>query len=61
MQSVLATDGNVSFAIFLYEDARFVNITNRNFVGFASGNGSSIALRELGEKNVYRIDGKIIE
>ncbi len=57
MQSVLATDGSVSFAIFIYENTTFMNLTS-DFVGFWSGNGSGIALGEIEKLNIYRIDGE---
>ena len=58
MQSVIATDGSASFAILIYENTTFMNLTS-DFVGFASGGESGIALREIDRLNVYRIDGKI--
>lgn len=58
MQSVIATDGNVSFAILLYENTNFTDLGGFDLVGFASGDGSSAPLRTIEDKNVYRIDGK---
>ncbi len=57
MQCIIATDGGTSFAIFLYENADFMDLGRLDYVGFASGN-DSISLTAVDEKNIYRIDGK---
>lgn len=58
MQFILATNGLVSFVAFVYENVTFLDLASYDFVGFSSGNGSSIALSTVTEKNVFRIDGK---
>ena len=67
-QAVLATDGEASFAIFMYEDLQIVrNISSqeRGRVGFDAGDQtrSSTVLYgveelPLSHVNIFRIDGK---
>lgn len=61
-QSIVATDGKVSFAIFMYENPGAVaHFLPRHPVGFYAGDGRNMLVlrdRELRMKNVYRIDGR---
>jgi len=70
-QVVLSTDGNLSFAFFIYEDPESLNgITSHDWqIGFNAGNGveginimgsdSSVTYtRNLTQVNIYRLDGK---
>ena len=56
VQSILAADGNVTFALFLYEEKQ--RILLRDKIGFSSGY-STTELKMVEEMNVFRIDGKI--
>ena len=59
-QIVLATDGKVSFAIFLYKNLdAFIPVE----VGFNAGDQerfANIPVTSLQDVNVYRIDGEYI-
>ncbi len=69
-QAVLCTDGETSFALYIYLDLPFVrNITSREqgIVGFDAGDqsrgdtvlygGENFTLNEV---NVFRVDGKTL-
>ena len=56
---MLATDGNVTFALFLYEEPQTAAILLSNDkIGFSSGNSNQTTEPEtLEDINVFRIDG----
>lgn len=62
-QSVVATDGSVSFVIFLYENISDVHVSPQlleNTHGFSGGDGyrgNATILPIIQERNVFRIDG----
>lgn len=66
VQSIVASDGSSSFAIFLYENPNLVvfNLSRRQ-VGFDAGDGSRRNLildinqneTTLSKRNIFRIDG----
>lgn len=65
-QTVLSTDGNISFAAFIYDDPQaVVNIFNDREIGFNAGDSvrANVALKvgqsaNLEAVNIFRIDGK---
>ena len=57
-QTILATDGRASLALFLYETPQiFQDSILEDFIGFSDGKSFS-SLSILKERNVFRIDGK---
>ena len=59
-QAVLVTDGESSFAIFLYDNPAIIQEIVDARVGFDAGEGRrrTDVLDSLGTVNVFRIDGK---
>ena len=64
-QAVLATDGMVSFAVFIYADTdELVSIEDMSTIGFNAGDRTRLANfmpDSLGTVNVFRIDGMCID
>lgn len=62
-QVVLSTDGNVSFAYFLYKNLNvFSQVPNNYQIGFSAGDGvrkSNIEFNSLKSINIFRIDGMV--
>ena len=63
MQSILASDGVISFALFLYQDTEEVSsLLSQNVVGFSTGGNRSktTELEEVDEINIFRLDGEFL-
>ena len=69
VQCILAAEGNVSIAIFLYEEPGRVNDTENYQVGFDSGDGQRyhVILHDMQtnpeillDKYIFRIDGMYV-
>ena len=61
VQSILASDGVVSFALFLYQDTEEVSsLLSQNVLRFSTGgNRSKITeLEEVDKINIFRLDGE---
>ena len=62
-QAVITTDGEVSFAIFLYMND-VTTLRQLTQIGFNAGDGehlSNVPLYSIENVNIYRIDGMIID
>ena len=63
MQSILASDGVISFALFLYQDTEEVSsLLSQNVVGFSTGGNRSktTELEEVDKINIFRLDGEFL-
>ena len=63
VQSIIASDGVISFALFLYQDTEEVSsLLSQNVVGFSTGGNRSktTELEEVDEINIFRLDGEFL-
>lgn len=63
VQCAIATDGSLTFALFLYSFATDLSflVGINDTIGFSRGNGVDIAsLQSVTRQNVYRLDGTYV-
>ena len=63
VQTILCTDGKISFGIFLYEHPIRMGLNQQSTMGFYAGDMTRMFVMgqrnyELQAKNIFRIDGK---
>ena len=53
------SDGNISFALFLYEyPQEIATLLSQGILGFSAGNSSNVTeMEEIEDVNIFRIDG----
>ena len=53
------SDGNISFALFLYENPQEIaTLLSQGILGFSAGNNSNVTeMEEIEDVNIFRIDG----